>query len=265
MTRGKKRVPTLEEIRKSRLDRELEALPFLTTPPAERMLSVGDEVVVGQLRNCIVEEVLYDGKIYRVSYDREDRDLGLVHDENYFTWTDLRKRNRIKHTNLLAVDNRIVPIYSQRQLEGLLTMVYHFGVDFSPSYQRDFVWTEEEKVALIDSIYHGVDIGKFVFVHLGYSGEYGYEVLDGKQRLNALCEFYENRFPYKGVYFDEMSGADRNHFRGYNVSYAEYHDLTDAQKIKAFILLNTTGVRVATEQLEYAKELYKKATGEDYV
>ena len=82
------------------------------------MLSVGDEVVVGQLRNCIVEEVLYDGKIYRVSYDREERDLGLVHDENYFTWTDLRKRDRIKQTNLLAVDSRIVPNYSQRQLDG---------------------------------------------------------------------------------------------------------------------------------------------------
>ena len=50
---------------------------------------------------------------------------------------------------------------------------------------------------LLDSIFKNIDIGKFVLIHLSDSEwverGFGYEILDGKQRLSALIEFYENK------------------------------------------------------------------------
>jgi uncharacterized protein with ParB-like and HNH nuclease domain len=36
----------------------------------------------------------------------------------------------------------------------------------NPEYQRGFVWKEEHKLKLIDSIFNGIEIGKMVFVRL---------------------------------------------------------------------------------------------------
>ena len=69
----------------------------------------------------------------------------------------------------------------------------------NPEYQRDYVWSEEDKVDLIDSIMHHRDIGKFVFVenpfdHSKERGGDSYEVLDGKQRINAIIGFINGEF-----------------------------------------------------------------------
>jgi uncharacterized protein with ParB-like and HNH nuclease domain len=73
------------------------------------------------------------------------------------------------------------------------------------------VWELEDKVALIDSIFNNVDIGKFAFIHLNYGEKYTYEILDGKQRMRAILDYYENRFQYKGKYFNELSCREQNH------------------------------------------------------
>lgn len=70
-------------------------------------------------------------------------------------------------------------------------------------YQRKLVWSETEKVCLIDSILKGYPIPLILFAE--YAGEDGrtyYEVLDGMQRLNAIVGFLENEYPVHQKYFD---------------------------------------------------------------
>ena len=70
-------------------------------------------------------------------------------------------------------------------------------------YQRKLVWSETEKVCLIDSILKGYPIPLILFAE--YAGEDGrtyYEVLDGMQRLNAIVGFLENEYPVNQKYFD---------------------------------------------------------------
>ena len=79
----------------------------------------------------------------------------------------------------------------------------------NPDYQRDYVWELSDKQLLIDSIFNNIDIGKFAFIHLDYKTwnktGYAYEILDGKQRLKTIIDFYENRFSYKGIYYNDLS------------------------------------------------------------
>jgi len=62
----------------------------------------------------------------------------------------------------------------------------------------------EDEQKLIESVFNRVDIGKFVFIHLGYHSDIMYEILDGKQRLTALYRFYTDQFTYNGYYYSEF-------------------------------------------------------------
>lgn len=69
-------------------------------------------------------------------------------------------------------------------------------------YQRKLVWTQEEKMAFIDSVYKQYSVPLFLLAEK----EDGYEIIDGMQRLNAVVSFIENEFGirYQGklCYFD---------------------------------------------------------------
>ena len=134
------------------------------------------------------------------------------------------------------------------------------GVDFSPEYQRDYVWSQEDKEKLIDSIFNNITIGLFVFVKRPFD-EYGkgYEVIDGKQRLTALVDFYEDRFPYKGVYYSQLSFSDSNHFDTYGVSIGVLSESsTEKEKYAAFLAVNTFGKVMDEKHLESVKRVYEQ-------
>jgi uncharacterized protein with ParB-like and HNH nuclease domain len=68
----------------------------------------------------------------------------------------------------------------------------------NPDYQRDLVWSLEDKVNLIDSIYNDIEIGRFAFIKTDYSKnnfdfdkDFYWEILDGKQRISAIIDFFE--------------------------------------------------------------------------
>lgn len=63
-------------------------------------------------------------------------------------------------------------------------------------YQRKLVWTQEEKVAFIDSVYKQYSVPLFL---LAEREDGSYEIIDGMQRLNAVVSFIENEF---GIAYD---------------------------------------------------------------
>lgn len=68
-----------------------------------------------------------------------------------------------------------------------------------PVYQRQgSVWSESKKQLFIDSIVNGYDIPK-IYIHKLGEGDDGYgsrtyAVVDGKQRLEAIWDFFDNKF-----------------------------------------------------------------------
>lgn len=256
----RKKEPTVEENMRNRFSLAKMGIVFAGEPSYR--LEIGEEVVVGHLFRPKVKNILEDGKIYEIEFIKKD-DFEC----DYFPWYEVRpKRNNTKSflDTFSNVDFSLN--YSQRNLAGIINTVYNFGVDFSPEYQRDFVWTNVDKVALIDSIFHGVDIGKFVFVKRRYVDETMpmYAILDGKQRLNACLEFFENKFAYRGKYFNDLCAVDANYFENYRISYAEMNNPTLEQEIRTFILLNTCGRAIDNVQIEKAKELYLNTTGSNF-
>ena len=70
-------------------------------------------------------------------------------------------------------------------------------------YQRKLIWSVGEKEKLIGSLLKGYPIPLILLAERPQvHGSGKYEIIDGMQRLNAICGFIENLFAFKGRYFD---------------------------------------------------------------
>lgn len=137
-----------------------------------------------------------------------------------------------------------------------------------PVYQRDFVWTKEQKQLYIKNLFEGNASIKPTFVEYCETQEDGTrrraaEVLDGKQRIKALIDFYNNEFDVEGLYYKDLHYRDQFFFERLNVVYTRImnregrKDLKLETKIQLFLEINMLGTRMSDEDLKKAQSLLK--------
>ena len=260
---GRKKSPEKQKAEREQFkwDQAVREVKFCPEPTYQ--FNVSDSIKIGFLENAVVIDKYFDGKLYKIEYDSKLKDsYGRDTDEvereyQYFTWYKLRPIRVWDDGNSFIRNEDVRLYYMNTSIHNILGKKYYFGLDMDPDYQRGYVWTQEDKENLIDSIFNNIDIGKFVFIHKPISSEYLYEVLDGKQRITAICEFYENRFPYKGKYFNDLCVKDQNHFEDYHVSLAEIESADKETVLQYFLMLNTTGKAIDKDHLEKVRKLYE--------
>lgn len=225
-----------------------------------RFFEKGEMVIYGHHDKTEVLSTDNDGATYKI------RNFGInnkgmkYEDFQEVSWFQLFKTGSQKDSNFTQKQQFRMD-QSNRNISGLLSMVHgdYAGVDFTPDYQRDYVWTYDDKVKLIDSIFNNITIGLFVFAKLPYNdGSKGYEIIDGKQRLTALVDFFEDRFTYQGLLFSQLSNADANHFENYGVSIGILNEPTEKEKYAAFLAVNTFGKVMDEKHLESVKKKYEE-------
>lgn len=72
-------------------------------------------------------------------------------------------------------------------------------------YQRKLCWTIEEKRNFIDTIINGYPVPLFL---LAIDENGNYEIIDGMQRLDAICSLIEQKYRLKNGYFNLESMPD---------------------------------------------------------
>lgn len=225
-----------------------------------RKFNIGDSVKVGALENITITEILFDGLAYCIHYDYMGQEHGqpkrMVGD-GVWDWTDIFPMTSYVEGERLSIKDDVQIRFYNNDIDSLLHKVYHAGVDFNPNYQRDLVWNMEQKLSLLDSIFNNVDIGKFTFIKHEFEQKrkFYYEILDGKQRLSTICEFYEDRIEWKGKKFSELCFADARHFTSFPIIQGEVGEITEQQIYKLFIKMNTSGTPVSKEHLDKIKAL----------
>lgn len=223
---------------------------------------VGERVIRGAIKESTVVEVLDGGKIYKLHEICTENNYGKPYDYerySYVTWVDIHPYVTLEENSRLIpfkAEDEIRLNVQSRQIEGLLHSYWNYGIDTETDYQRGNVWSPEQELMLINSIFENVQIGSFVFVRREYKeGEKGYEVVDGKQRLLTLVKFAESRFPFRGRLYRDLRFSDRNHFDDYMVGYSEIRNITQAQKYKLFLKLNTCGQPQEPSHLNRVRKL----------
>lgn len=139
-------------------------------------------------------------------------------------------------------------------------------------FQRDFVWSVRDKQLLLDSIYNGIDCGKILvrkhswetLQQLSMEGETELafnDIVDGKQRLNAIHGFINGEFPdsYGNYYADLSDFAQRKLTDHQLFAYAEMDDsTTDEEVLEQFLKLNFSGVPQSEEHINFVVSILNR-------
>ncbi|MEV6219604.1 DUF262 domain-containing protein [Nocardia sp. NPDC051833] len=77
-------------------------------------------------------------------------------------------------------------------------------IDISPAYQRRLRWPNKKKSLLIESFLLNIPVPPIFLYERDYNS---YEVIDGRQRLDAISAFLSNEYSLQGLeYWSELNG-----------------------------------------------------------
>ena len=71
-------------------------------------------------------------------------------------------------------------------------------LDIRPPYQREFIYGEKDKKAVIDTVLKGFPLN---VMYWAVRDDGNYEIIDGQQRTISICQFVKNIFSYDGKLF----------------------------------------------------------------
>ena len=143
------------------------------------------------------------------------------------------------------------PLYSVRMREP--------KIDPRPTYQRGLVWSKSKKQLLMDSVLRRFDIPK-LYLRAVANPPYKYEVVDGQQRLRAIWEFCQDKFPLStecdpvhghavaDKRFSELPNDLVDDFQSYELSFVILEDTTEDEVEEMFTRLNNGETLTAAEK-----------------
>ncbi|PBC61283.1 hypothetical protein BKI49_25150 [Streptomyces sp. Tue6028] len=132
-------------------------------------------------------------------------------------------------------------------------------IEMDPVYQRQGgIWSVEKQQLLIDSLINGFDVPKIYFHEFAArrtvdGKRLRYAIIDGKQRLQAIWEFIDNKFPLADdfKYFEDPDVDVRN------LTYSQLAEKNP--EIAAYFNATTLDIiAIRTDDLEIIEEMFSR-------
>lgn len=160
--------------------------------------------------------------------------------------------------------------YGSKDVQDLISLFQEDRLNLEPGFQRQSVWTLNDRKKLILSILQNYPIPSvFLYKTVDGRGRLKYDVLDGKQRIESILmfaglgRFKRHRFELLAQIGDEDESRNWNwntlrksghehRISGYRISTVEVAgELTDI--IDLFVRINSTGKRLTSQEKRHAK------------
>ena len=140
----------------------------------------------------------------------------------------------------------IVNGYIDSQENGVVG--YGGLLNIRPKYQREFVYDEKKRNAVLDTIRKGFPLNVMYWV----KNEDGtFEVLDGQQRTISFCQYVNGDFSIDNKAFHNLTETEKNMILDYKcmVYFCEGNDL---EKLEWFKTINIAGEKLTLQELRNA-------------
>jgi hypothetical protein len=142
--------------------------------------------------------------------------------------------------------------YEDNEEGGVLG--YGGKLDIRPPYQREFIYKDKQRDAVIDTIAKDFPLN---VMYWAVREEGDFEVIDGQQRTISICQFVEGEFAVRafGVaetrYFHNLQSDEQGRILDYPLM-VYLCSGTDSQKLEWFRTINIAGERLADQELRNA-------------
>lgn len=137
------------------------------------------------------------------------------------------------------------------------------GLILDDSFQRTGdVWGTKDKVKFIESILMDIPI-PFIYLAEGKRGNL--IVIDGRQRLTALFDFLDNKYPLRNIeFFPQLNGKKVKHLTNeletFKTKIEDYHlyvikikmSTPEEFKLQIFARVNKTGMQLNPQEIRHA-------------
>ena len=140
----------------------------------------------------------------------------------------------------------LVEGYVDNEEEG----VFGWGgkLNIRPKYQREFVYKDQQRQAVIDTIVQNFPLNIMYWVK---SGEDEYEVLDGQQRTISICQYINGDFSFDMRYFHNLQDDEKNKILDYDLM-VYFCEGTESEKLKWFQTINIAGEKLTEQEIRNA-------------
>ncbi len=136
--------------------------------------------------------------------------------------------------------------YVDNQENGVVG--YNGLLNIRPKYQREFVYDETKRNAVIETINNGFPLNVMYWVK---NDDESFEVLDGQQRTISFCQYVNNDFSLNNKAFHNLTQTEQNKILDYKcmVYFCEGNDL---EKLEWFKIINIAGEKLTDQELRNA-------------
>jgi len=145
-------------------------------------------------------------------------------------------------------EKRLVTEQGRYPLDSLDTIL-NKSIQLDPEYQRSFVWNNQQKSKLIESFIMNIPIPPVFLYEVEFAK---YEVMDGRQRLTTIRDFYSDQFALEGLeIWKELN----------NMTYSQLPDNVklgiDRRYISTIVILNETA-QTEEEAFELKQHVFER-------
>lgn len=121
-------------------------------------------------------------------------------------------------------------------------------LDVRPPYQREFVYKDKQRDAVIETVRQGFPLN---VMYWAKRADGTFEVIDGQQRTLSLCQYINGDFAYLMRYFHNLQGDEQQQILDYELM-VYICEGTDSEKLKWFETINIAGEKLTAQELRNA-------------
>lgn len=125
---------------------------------------------------------------------------------------------------------------------------YNGKLNIRPKYQREFVYDDKKRDAVIDTIFKDFPLNVMYWV----KNEDGtFEVLDGQQRTISFCQYVKSDFSVDNRAFHNLTNTEQEKLLNYKLM-VYFCEGNDKEKLDWFKIINIAGEKLTEQELRNA-------------
>ena len=128
---------------------------------------------------------------------------------------------------------------------------YDGRLDIRPPYQREFIYNEKERQAVVTTVLHGYPLNVMYWVKRSDDAECPYEVMDGQQRTLSLCEYVDGKFSHEFKNFFNQPEDIRRRILDYRLT-VYVCEGEPSEKLEWFKTINIAGKPLNEQEINNA-------------
>lgn len=136
--------------------------------------------------------------------------------------------------------------YQDNEENGVIG--YGGKLDIRPPYQREFIYKDKQRDAVIDTILKGFPLN---VMYWAVRDDGNFEIIDGQQRTISLCQYIEGDYAFKNRYFHNLQNDEQKQILDYKLMIYLCSG-TDSERLEWFKTINIAGEKLTEQELRNA-------------